>query len=141
MTRAGFFLSAVGVKHSCLANKCQRESISLMNNSWREFNEEVNGYHIGRIVMAVTDDKDIKDKQERKQLQIDHASGISEPAKLVKLADKISNLRDIANDPPADWNLQRRRKYFDWAKQVIDQLRGVHPGLESLFDDAYAHRT
>ena len=98
------------------------------------------GRDIGRIVMAVTDDKDIKDKQERKQLQIDHASGISEPAKLIKLADKISNLRDIANDPPADWNLQRRRKYFDWAKQVIDQLRGVHPGLESLFDEAYSHR-
>jgi guanosine-3',5'-bis(diphosphate) 3'-pyrophosphohydrolase len=56
------------------------------------------------------------------------------------LADKISNLRDVANDPPADWNLERRREYFDWAKQVIDQLRGVHSGLEVLFDKAYSMR-
>ncbi len=99
------------------------------------------GRHIASIVMDVTDDKSIEDKQKRKQLQIEHAAHISESAKLVKLADKTSNLRDIANDPPADWDLQRRRKYFDWAKQVIDQLRGVHPDLELLFDQAYSLRT
>ena len=78
--------------------------------------------------------------QQRKQLQIEHAAHISDPAKLVKLADKISNLRDVANDPPSDWSLERRRKYFDWAKRVIDQLRGVHSGLETLFDQAYSAR-
>jgi guanosine-3',5'-bis(diphosphate) 3'-pyrophosphohydrolase len=88
----------------------------------------------------VTDDKTIEDKQKRKQLQIEHASHISTSAKLIKLADKISNLRDVANDPPANWNLERRRGYFDWAKQVIDQLRGVHSGLEVLFDRAYSMR-
>jgi guanosine-3',5'-bis(diphosphate) 3'-pyrophosphohydrolase len=99
------------------------------------------GPDIASIVRDVTDDKSIKDKQKRKQLQIEHAAHISEPAKLVKLADKISNLRDVANDPPADWDLQRRQAYFDWAKKVIDQLRGVHPELESLFDEAYSRRT
>ena len=99
------------------------------------------GCEIGSIVRDVTDDKSIKDKQKRKQLQIEHAAHIIAPAKLVKLADKISNLRDVANDPPASWDLKRRRDYFDWAKQVIDELRGVHPGLESLFDEAYSHRS
>lgn len=98
------------------------------------------GHQISGIVMDVTDDKTIKDKQRRKQLQIEHAAHISDPAKLVKLADKISNLRDVANDPPSDWSLQRRREYFDWAKRVIDQLRGVHPGLEVLFDEVYSER-
>ena len=98
------------------------------------------GQDISDIVMEVTDDKTIEDKQKRKQLQIEHASHISAPAKLVKLADKISNLRDTANDPPADWSLERRRGYFDWAKQVIDQIRGVHSGLEALFDQAYMKR-
>ena len=65
---------------------------------------------------------------------------ISTSAKLIKLADKISNLRDVANDPPANWNLERKLEYFDWAKQVIDQLRGVHSGLEELFDKAYSMR-
>ena len=66
-------------------------------------------------------------------------SGILE-TRQQRLADKISNLRDVANDPPADWSLERRREYFDWAKRVIDQLRGVHPGLEVLFDQAYSAR-
>ena len=98
------------------------------------------GQQISAIVMDVTDDKTIEDKQQRKQLQIEHAAHISDSAKLVKLADKISNLRDVANDPPSDWSLERRRKYFDWAKRVIDQLRGVHPSLEALFDQAYSAR-
>lgn len=98
------------------------------------------GQDITDIVMAVTDDKTIEDKQTRKQLQIDHAPHISDSAKLVKLADKISNLRDVANDPPDGWSLERRREYFDWAKQVIDGLRGVHPGLELLFDKVYLER-
>jgi guanosine-3',5'-bis(diphosphate) 3'-pyrophosphohydrolase len=73
-------------------------------------------------------------------LQIAHAAAISDGAKLVKLADKICNLRDVADDPPEGWDLARRRAYFDWAKAVIDRLRGVHPRLEALFDTVYACR-
>lgn len=98
------------------------------------------GLEISRIVMEVTDDQSITVKQKRKQLQIEHARYISKPAKLLKLADKISNLRDLEVDPPANWSLARRREYFDWAKQVIDQLRGTHAELEKLFDQAYSRR-
>ena len=56
----------------------------------------------------------------------------------MKLADKIVNLRDVAAHPPASWSLERRREYFDWAKEVIDRLRGAHPELEHRFDEAYA---
>ncbi|MDH3900803.1 MAG: phosphohydrolase, partial [Gammaproteobacteria bacterium] len=45
-----------------------------------------------------------------------------------------------ASRPPADWDLQRRQEYFDWAKAVIDGLRGAHGPLETLFDAAYAAR-
>jgi guanosine-3',5'-bis(diphosphate) 3'-pyrophosphohydrolase len=68
------------------------------------------------------------------------APHISRRAKLVKLADKICNLRDIAHSPPYDWSLQRRQEYFDWAKAVIDQLRGVHPALEHVFDQVHRER-
>lgn len=97
------------------------------------------GSAIKDIVMDVTDDKSLE-KAARKQAQIDHAAHASDKAKLVKLADKISNLRDITANPPTDWSLQRRQKYFDWAKQVIDQLRGVNPALEEVFDQAYSNR-
>lgn len=91
------------------------------------------------IVMDVTDDKTLP-KAERKLRQIEHAAHACRQAKLVKLADKISNLRDVASNPPAEWSLQRRQEYFDWAKQVIDRLRGVHPLLEQVFDAIYAKR-
>ncbi len=97
------------------------------------------GQEIADIVLEVTDDKSLL-KAERKQQQIDHAPTISRRAKLVKLADKICNLRDIANSPPAGWSLRRKQEYFDWAKAVIDGLRGVHPSLEFLFDTAYKAR-
>ena len=101
------------------------------------------GSRIARIVAEVTDDEDLP-KAERKRLQIEHAPHLSHEAKLVKLADKLCNLRDVAERPPAGWDLQRRREYFEWAKQVIDGLRGA-PGpqmrrLEAAFDAAYARR-
>lgn len=99
------------------------------------------GQEIADIVLEVTDEKSLL-KAERKQRQIDHAPTISRRAKLVKLADKICNLRDIACSPPAGWSLRRKQEYFDWAKAVIDGLRGVHPSLEFIFDTAYkAHPT
>ena len=101
--------------------------------------EQLFGATVSSIVSEVSDDIALP-KSERKRLQIEHAAVISDPAKLVKLADKISNLRDVAVNPPADWTLQRRQEYFDWARQVIDQLRGVHQQLEAVFDAAYALR-
>ncbi len=97
------------------------------------------GERIARIVAEVTDDKSLP-KTERKRLQIEHAAALSREAKLVKLADKICNLRDMADHPPASWDLTRRREYFAWAKAVIDRLRGVHPGLEAAFDAAHSRR-
>lgn len=97
------------------------------------------GQEVADIVLEVTDDKSLL-KAERKQQQIDHAPTISRRAKLVKLADKICNLRDIASSPPAGWSLRRKQDYFDWAKAVIDGLRGVHPSLEFIFDTAYKAR-
>ena len=97
------------------------------------------GPGIAEIVLEVTDDKSLP-KQERKRLQIEHAAALSEKAKLVKLADKICNLRDMHTCPPVGWPLQRTREYFDWAKRVVDQMRGTHARLEALFDAAYGGR-
>lgn len=97
---------------------------------------EVFGPEVLSVVLEVTDDKNL-DKADRKRLQVEHAAGKSERAKLVKLADKIANLRDITHSPPADWSDQRKQEYFDWARAVVNQLRGANPKLEELFDAAY----
>jgi guanosine-3',5'-bis(diphosphate) 3'-pyrophosphohydrolase len=58
----------------------------------------------------------------------------------VKLADKICNLRSMVSSPPSGWTQERQRAYFDWAKLVVDQLRGVNPGLEQRFDQIQKKR-
>jgi len=100
----------------------------------REFGKRISG-----IVLEMTDDKHLP-KSERKRLQIEHAPRLSRRAKLVKLADKICNLRDVAHSPPDRWDLERRQQYFDWAKEVVDGLRGVHARLERAFDEAFLQR-
>ena len=91
------------------------------------------GEKITNIVLEVTDDKTL-DKALRKEEQVRHAPHISSEAKLVKLADKICNLRDILASPPAGWPTERKRAYFEWAARVVAGLRGTHPGLEAVFD-------
>lgn len=97
------------------------------------------GAAITQVVLEVTDDKRLP-KETRKHLQIEHAPHASRAAKLVKLADKICNLRDMIASPPADWPLARRCDYFDWAERVVAGLRGVHPGLEAEVDALLARR-
>ena len=121
-----------------LAAALLHDTIEDTNTTHDEI-EIVFGHEVANIVMECTDDKTL-DKLERKQAQIDHAAHISKRAKLVKLADKISNVSDIDGAPPAGWSLERKREYFDWAKRVVDQMRGVHAKLEARFDAEYAKR-
>ncbi|MFQ5995882.1 MAG: HD domain-containing protein [Acidiferrobacterales bacterium] len=97
------------------------------------------GGEICEIVLQVTDDTSLS-RADRKQRQVERSADASNDAKLVKLADKICNLRDMLSNPPASWSLARRREYFDWAKAVVDRIRGINPRLEALFDEVYAKR-
>ena len=104
---------------------------TTMDELAREFGAEV-----ASLVAEVTDDKSLP-KAERKQLQVKNAPHKSPRAKLIKVADKTSNLRSIVASPPADWSLQRQREYFDWAAKVVAGCRGINPTLESWFDEAH----
>jgi len=91
------------------------------------------GENVADIVMECTDDKSLP-KMERKRLQVEHAPHKSDNAKMVKMADKISNLKAILESPPPDWSDARKLEYFNWAKDVVDGCRGVNAGLEKEFD-------
>jgi guanosine-3',5'-bis(diphosphate) 3'-pyrophosphohydrolase len=95
------------------------------------------GRTVRDIVADVTDDKSLP-KDERKRLQILHAPGLSRQAKLVKLGDKISNVREIGASPPKSWDLERRVAYIAWARAVVDGCRGANPALEKYFDETAA---
>jgi guanosine-3',5'-bis(diphosphate) 3'-pyrophosphohydrolase len=100
---------------------------------------EAFGGSVASLVQEVTDDKRLP-KAERKVRQVEHAAHLSPKASVVKLADKIANLRDVADHPPVTWSLSRRQEYFDWAKQVVDNIAEPPADLLSLFLATYDRR-
>lgn len=95
------------------------------------------GPKVAELVVAVSDDKSLE-KQERKRLAIEHGPHLSREAKLIKLADRICNARDIAESPPKGWSLERRLDYFDWSRKVVAGCRGTNEALEREFDAVVA---
>lgn len=96
--------------------------------------EELFGMRVASIVLEVTDDKSLP-KAERKQKQVEHAPHLSNGAKQLKLCDKISNITDVMNNPPAGWSKERRLEYIEWGERVAKGLRGVNQNLEDHFDE------
>jgi guanosine-3',5'-bis(diphosphate) 3'-pyrophosphohydrolase len=90
------------------------------------------GAAVRKLVEEVTDDKNLE-KDERKRRQVTHASRLSPRAKLIKLADKICNVRDVMYAPPKTWDQIRRVEYLKWARKVVDGCRGTNPALEGQF--------
>ncbi|XP_041081590.1 guanosine-3',5'-bis(diphosphate) 3'-pyrophosphohydrolase MESH1-like [Polyodon spathula] len=101
--------------------------------------EAVFGATVARIVQEVTDDKALS-KQERKWLQVKHGPYCSHQAKLVKLADKLYNLRDLNHCTPAGWTPQRVQEYFTWAAQVMKSLQGTNTALEEKLYQLFKER-
>ena len=92
------------------------------------------GEKVCRLVEEVSDDKSLE-KAERKRLQIEHAPELSPEAVLIKLGDKISNVKDVTNSPPADWNVERRMEYLDWTEKVITNCPKVNSALKQHFTE------
>jgi guanosine-3',5'-bis(diphosphate) 3'-pyrophosphohydrolase len=40
----------------------------------------------------------------------------------------------MLTNPPATWSDERKHEYFDWAKAVVEQVRGANPKLAERFD-------
>ena len=95
------------------------------------------GSEVASLVAEVTDDKSLP-KEMRKELQVRDAHKKSVRAQALKLADKISNLRSILASPPVGWSVERRKQYFEWARQVVSGLTTPNPTLKEEFDRTYA---
>jgi len=94
------------------------------------------GENVLLTVIEVSDNKGLP-VEERKRLQIIHTTNLSERAKKLKIADKICNILDIKNNPPVNWPLERKLRYLDWAKQVVEGARGLNKKLDQYFDQVY----
>ncbi|KAK5915824.1 hypothetical protein CesoFtcFv8_001381 [Champsocephalus esox] len=94
---------------------------------------------VARIVQEVTDDKSLS-KQDRKRQQVEHAAHCSRQAKVVKLADKLYNLRDLNRCTPSGWTAERVQEYFVWASEVVKGLRGTNYALEERLEELFRQR-
>jgi (p)ppGpp synthase/HD superfamily hydrolase len=99
--------------------------------------ERVFGSDVTALVVEMTDDKSLP-KEVRKSLQVENAPHKSARAQVIKLADKVANLRSILASPPATWSAERKREYFAWARQVVDALSAPNPMLREEFERTFA---
>lgn len=94
---------------------------------------ELFGEEVCSIVAEVTDDMTLT-YEDRKRFQIKKAPTLSNKAKLIKIADKISNIQDILT-APLTWSNRRKRQYVEWSEQVIDGCRGINNHLDQAFNE------
>ena len=100
----------------------------------REDISENFGDRVCSMVLECTDDKRL-DKDDRKRLQIVNAPGKTAGAAVIKLADKIANVRDITFYPP-NWTAERKSEYIQWATQVVAALPSGNEKLRTVFAKA-----
>jgi guanosine-3',5'-bis(diphosphate) 3'-pyrophosphohydrolase len=110
------------------------DTIEDTETTFEELREKF-GDEVAGLVMEVSDDKSL-DKEERKQLQIEHAPNLSPKAKHIKITDKISNILSVTHSPPEEWTMKRRVEYLDWSERVVDGCRGANEALEAHYDEA-----
>jgi guanosine-3',5'-bis(diphosphate) 3'-pyrophosphohydrolase len=96
------------------------------------------GLRVAGLVEECTDDMSLP-KSERRRAQVVDAPHKSDGAKLVKIADKISNIRARIFPNPSDEQRDELADYLAWAEQVVAGCRGVSATLDELFDEAVAN--
>lgn len=92
---------------------------------------------VASLVVECTDDMSLP-KAERRQKQIADAPHKSPGAKLIKIADKISNIRARTLPEPSREEREDLADYLDFSGKVVAGCRGANAVLDRMFDDAVA---
>ena len=95
-----------------------------------EFNIEVAG-----LVGEVTNNPAIS-KAKQKLMQLEDAPYMTNGARLVRFADKINNLNDIAEFPPVGWDKAKKDRYVEFCKELIPLLNIDNEYLNKKFKEA-----
>jgi guanosine-3',5'-bis(diphosphate) 3'-pyrophosphohydrolase len=92
---------------------------------------------IASLVVECTDDMSLP-KAERRRLQVINASHKSPSAKLIKIADKVSNIHARILPDPTTEERDDLVDYTNWAEQVVAGCRGGNAWLDNRFNEAVA---
>ena len=128
-------VAEAGLDVDSIAAALLHDTVEDTDTSAAELEAEF-GTIVARLVLELTDDKSLP-KAERKRLQVERAPHKSASAQAIKTADKISNLRSILASPPADWDQERKRQYFEFANAVVAGLSLAPESLRTEFAAVY----
>jgi guanosine-3',5'-bis(diphosphate) 3'-pyrophosphohydrolase len=95
---------------------------------------ETFGRRVADLVVEVTDDMRLP-KEQRRQKQVADAKKKSPGARLIKIADKISNIRARIRPRPSPEEREDLVDYLNWAEKVAEGCRGVSAMLDRTFDE------
>jgi guanosine-3',5'-bis(diphosphate) 3'-pyrophosphohydrolase len=90
------------------------------------------GHEVAGIVLELTDDMSLS-YELRKQRQLETAPQLSRGARIIRLADKASNIEDIFSYP-LDWTLDKKEAYLKNSEQIAAIIKGEHPRLDHWFE-------
>lgn len=124
-------INATNILTAAILHDTVEDTDTTLDELVKEF-----GAEIASLVSEVTDNKALN-KIERKKLQITHAASASSGAKCIKIADKLSNLSDLAANPPAKWSPAEIRGYFVWSYCVLEGTRGICAELDQRVNALY----
>lgn len=118
-----FELLSAAILHDVLEDTCTTEL-----EMRKKFGDRVTN-----LVIEVTDDMTMT-YEDRKRSQIKKAPFLSDDAKKIKIADKISNIADML-EYPMTWSNRRKRQYLEWSEKVVKECRGISEHLDRAFDE------
>ncbi len=124
--------AVIGVDYIAVAAAALHDTIEDTATTWDDIAARF-GEEVADVVSELTDDPSLP-RSVRKRLQVETAACKSLRARIIKIADKTSNLRAIAASPPADWSPTRRIAYACWSNGVVEPIRHTHPALVKQFD-------
>lgn len=107
-------------------------------NTTREELLMIFGKEVSDLVVELTDLKTTA-PEDKKRRELDHAHHLSPKAKLIKLADKTANIRDLVTMPPANWDIQRKSAYFEFAAEIAHAVADASPVLTEVFMRDFDH--
>ena len=125
------FVTNIEVIVAALLHDTVEDTDATLDDIEKEF-----GSNIAKYVEQCSDDKSLS-QVERKKLQIVKAPTKCPEAKLIKIADKLHNMRDLKKLPPPTWSDKRVQGYFVWSYKVCENLRGINYHLDVSLDDFF----
>lgn len=57
-------------------------------------------------------------------------------SKIIKLADRAHNLRDLIDHPPKIWRKDKVENFLQRSRELLQTLKGSHPVLEKKYSEA-----